>query len=217
MSSLMPDGTRRFRGAAEEFASVPRRYYDPSFKTHAVKVLPGEHYVTQRDDEMVVTVLGSCVAACIRDPLVGVGGLNHFMLPGERHGHLTGEASRYNEMRYGHFAMEKLLNDVLSHGGLRERLEVKLFGGASMMASTIRIGDDNAEFAKEFVQKERLKLVSSDLGGEHGRRIHYFPKTGQVMRLLLRRDPDKHIFNEELSYRDRLSRQRTEGSVELFE
>ena len=191
-----------------------RRYYDPQIKGMVVKVLPGEHYVTEKPDEVLVTVLGSCVSACIRDPLREVGGMNHFMLPGEARGR-WGEAT--HEMRYGQFAMEQLINDVLKRGARRERLEVKLFGGANVIQSSLRIGSSNAEFARTFMREEQLKIAAEDLEGEFPRRIHYFPMTGRVQRLEMRRDPDRQVFDGELSYRDRLRKQKVEGDVELFE
>lgn len=120
-----------------DFRSSVHRYRDPRFDTTAVKVFPGEHYVTSAD-EMLVTVLGSCVAACIRDPAVAVGGMNHFMLPEAGTGALA-SADRSNSdwcdpsfaMRYGNVAMEQLINDILARGGRRQRLEIKVFGAAT--------------------------------------------------------------------------------------
>ncbi|HUA51386.1 MAG TPA: chemoreceptor glutamine deamidase CheD [Candidatus Sulfotelmatobacter sp.] len=190
-----------------------RRYYDPHIKGTVVKVLPGEHYVTEYPDEVLVTVLGSCVSACIRDTLVPVGGMNHFMLPGEARGR-WGEAT--HEMRYGQFAMEQLINDVLKRGARRDRLEVKLFGGANVIRSSLNIGTSNAEFVRSFMRAEQLKIAAEDLGGDYPRRIHYFPLTGKVQRLEMRRDPDRVVFDSELRYRDRLREQPVDGDVELF-
>jgi len=191
-----------------------RRYHDPQIGGTVVKVLPGEHYVTDIQDEVLVTVLGSCVAACIRDPILGAGGMNHFMLPGEARGR-WGEAT--HEMRYGQFAMEKLINDMLKRGARRDRLEVKLFGGANVIRSSLRIGSSNAEFARSFMRAEQLTIAAEDLEGEYPRRIHYFPLTGRVQRLEMRRDPDRVVFESELSYRDRLRDQTVEGEIELFD
>jgi len=136
------------------------------------------------------------------------------MLPGDARGGWGGAS---NEMRYGQFAMERLINDVLRAGGRRERLEVKLFGGANVMNGSMRIGDSNAEFALEFMRAEGLTIAAQDLGGDLARRINYFPLTGRVFRLELRRTPDVEVFREELSYRDRLRQQDLGGSVELFD
>jgi chemotaxis protein CheD len=140
--------------------------------------------------------------------------MNHFMLPGEaRDG--WGEAS--SEMRYGQFAMERLINDILMHGGRRERLEAKLFGGANVIRSSLRIGTSNAEFVRRFMRAERLVIAAEDLEGEFPRRIHYFPSTGRVQRLELRREPDRFVFDSELLYREHLKEQTVEGAIELFE
>lgn len=191
------------------------RYWDPDFKAMAVKVLPGEHVVTRDPGDMLVTVLGSCVSACVRDPVAQLGGMNHFMLPGEARPGAWGEAN--NGMRYGQFAMEQLINDLLRMGARRDRLEIKLFGGANVLQSSMKIGDNNAEFARSFVRDEKLHLVSEDLGGGYARRIHYFPMTGKVFRLELKREPDREVFGQELSYREQLRKQQLDGSVELFD
>ncbi|HUA51173.1 MAG TPA: hypothetical protein VMB81_03370 [Candidatus Sulfotelmatobacter sp.] len=197
-----------------------RRYYDPHIDGTVVKVLPGEHYVTDAADEVLVTVLGSCVAACMRDPIAGVGGMNHFMLPGEARAGSAGnsgwgEAS--SAMRYGQFAMEQLINDILKRGARRDRLEVKLFGGANVIRSSLRIGSSNAAFVREFMRAERLIIAAEDLEGEYPRRIHYFPSTGRVQRLEMRRDPDRFVFDSELRYREGLSARKVEGEIELFD
>ena len=194
------------------------RYWDNGLQAFVVKVLPGEHYVTRAADEAITTVLGSCVAACIRDEFAQVGGMNHFMLPGEVRGSGKGSwGGASNEMRYGQFAMEQLINAVLRAGGRRERLEVKLFGGANVMQSSMKIGDSNAEFALSFVKTEGLSVAAQDLGGVLARRINYFPLTGRVFRQELRRQPDVEVFQKELSFRDRLRYQDVSGSVELFD
>jgi chemotaxis protein CheD len=143
-----------------------------------------------------------------------VGGMNHFMLPGEVRGTWSGAT---HEMRYGQFAMEKLINDIMRCGGRRERLEVKLFGGANVMHSSMKIGDSNAEFVLSFMKTEGLTVAAQDLGGDAARRINFFPLTGRVFRLELRRQPDVEVFEAELSYRDRLRQQDVGGSIELFD
>ncbi len=191
-----------------------KRYYDPRYQAITVKVLPGDHYVTSNQDEMLLTVLGSCVSACIRDPATGIGGMNHFMLPGSSTG------SRWNAtnaaMRYGNHAMEVLINDIVSHGCPRERLEIKLFGGGNVIKGSTAIGSDNARFAVQYVRNEGLHVASKDLGGNLPRRIHYFPATGTVKCLLLRRRSDTYLLREEQTYTRRLSTKKVEGSIELF-
>ena len=157
-------------------ARATRFYYDFSFDCEAVKVLPNEYFVTDRD-LMVSTVLGSCVAACIHDPVINVGGMNHFMLPD---GDLNSPASA--TMRYGAFAMEVLINELLKAGAVRERLQAKVFGGGAVLASMqqMNIGERNAAFVLKYLALERIPVAAQDLGGDHPRRINYFPRTGQV-------------------------------------
>lgn len=191
-----------------------RRYYDPKAAATAVKVLPGRHYVTARSGEVIVTVLGSCVAACIRDPVAGIGGMNHFMYPESDTGSWGGTSAAE---RYGNYAMEVLINEILKRGARRERLEVKVFGGANVIRSSRRIGTDNAEFVKTYLAREGLSILSEDLGGTQARRINYYPKSGKAMRLFLAANVEDPIAREELRLRRSLRETRLGGDVELFE
>ena len=193
-----------------------RRWFDPTFKIMAVKVLPGEHYVSTAGQEMVVTVLGSCVAACVWDPHQRIGGMNHFMLPDS-----GSDVPVDKAMRYGNFAMEELLNDVLRRGARREALEIKVFGGGNVLHSmagggTVPIGDRNAAFVRRYLNEEGLRIAAEDLGGVHPRRIHFFPRLGKVIRLFLKKDVERAVLTRELSYRSRLQEVPVEGEVELF-
>ena len=168
------------------------RYYDSRFQAIAVKVLPGQHYVTDRPDEMLVTVLGSCVAACIRDPVAEVGGMNHFMLPESVSGQWGGEAAA---LRYGNHAMAQLIAEILWNKGQLDRLEVKLFGGSAV--SGARVGQDNAAFALRFLQDAGLKVTVQHLGGTAPRAIKYFPVSGRVlMRQLTEGTAERNGVNE---------------------
>jgi chemotaxis protein CheD len=188
--------------------------WDQRFGAWARRVLPGAHAVSDQADEMLVTILGSCVAACIRDPVVGVGGMNHFMLP-----HDSGESQRWpaGSLRYGTFAMERLINDLLARGARRDRLELKLFGGANVIQSSMKVGDANAAFARKFARDEGLKIIGEDLGDIHPRRVHYFAVTGKAMRLLLQRGDDARVFRDEDRMAETLRRQPVAGDVELFD
>lgn len=190
-----------------------RRYRDPRFNALVVKVLPGEHYVTNVPDEMLVTVLGSCVAACIRDPAIGLGGMNHFMLPESADGQWGGASA---SMRYGNFAMEQLINDILKRGGRRERLEIKVFGGGNVLVSQTDVGSRNADFVEAYLREERLSIVAKDLRGIHPRRVHYFPVTGKAMVLDLKRRDDAKVVEVEKIYRERIRQQDVAGEVDLF-
>jgi len=191
-----------------------RRFYDPSAETWIVKIFPGDFYVTDKADETLVTVLGSCVAACIRDPRLGIGGMNHFMLPQGR----TGGWGRDPEStRFGNFAMEKLINELMKMGCARESLEIKVFGGGNVTESNIAVGSDNAQFALRYLEAERLRCVAQDLGGRFPRRIHYSPATGRVVRRLLGRDASGAVARDEFEHAKRLSTRAPAGEIDLFD
>jgi chemotaxis protein CheD len=149
-----------------------------------IHVGQGEHHITSDPNVMLTTILGSCVAMCLRDPQAGVGGMNHFLLP-EGSGAGT-DAGR----RYGAYAMELLINDVLKAGARRERLEAKLFGGGRMFDSLRDVGMQNADFAERFLADEGIPIVGGSLRGNGGRRLHYWPTTG---RALQRAVTDSHV------------------------
>jgi chemotaxis protein CheD len=190
-----------------------RRYWDRAHNCFAAKILPGEYYVTC-SDEAVITSLGSCVSACIRDRVFGVGGMNHFMLP-EAAGHKKVHAGDLTEAaRYGSYAMEQLINEVLKAGGRRENLEVKLVGGGKVIAAMDSdVGKRNIDFALEYIAKDGLTVAGSDLGGESPRRVVYFPATGKVRVKKLR---SQEVLAQERAYRDKVSHQPIEGDIELF-
>jgi chemotaxis protein CheD len=198
----------------EATATGSRRIYDASGGTWMVKVFPGEFYVSDKPDETLVTVLGSCVAACIRDPRLGIGGMNHFMLPQGRTG---GWGRDLESTRFGNFAMEKLINELMKMGCAREQLEIKVFGGGNVTESNIAVGTDNAQFALRYLEAERLRCVAQDLGGRFPRRIHYSPATGRVVRRLLGRDASGAVARDELEHAQRLSARAPAGEIELFD
>lgn len=143
-----------------------------------VPVFQGETRISGSDNEVMTTILGSCVAACIWDPVAGVGGLNHFLLPGQA-------SDRGSNLRYGVNAMELLINGLLKKGAERAQLRVKLLGGAKMIDSGAEIGVKNAEFAHWYMKNEELAIVSSCLGGERGRKIRFWPTSGRLQRSFL--------------------------------
>ncbi len=161
-----------------EEALAKNVYFDARFHREAVKLMPGEYYYTDADP-VLVTVLGSCVAACIRDPKWGIGGLNHFMLARCK----QTSASGHDSMLYGITAMDVLLDQLLEAGARFENLEAKVFGGATMLESMVKtdIGERNAEFVLDYLRKRNIPLLARDLGGQHARKIYYFPSTGQVL------------------------------------
>ncbi len=168
--------------------SANLHYFDREFGIDAVKLMPGQCYVTSAD-VLLTTVLGSCVSACLRDSTAGVGGMNHFMLPEDAEGALH---SPNTAMRYGAYAMAMLMRELLKAGARRERLEAKVFGGGAVMngLSKINIGERNAEFVLRFLKAEHIPVVAQDLLGGLPRRINYFPKSGRVALRRLRRQED---------------------------
>ena len=193
--------------------SGERGFYDPITASWMIKVLPGKFYITKRADEVIVTVLGSCVSACIRDVQTGIGGMNHFMLASDAAGHWGGDQQ---SMRYGNFAMEKLINELIKAGCPRERMEVKVFGGGNVTDTKNQIGTQNAEFVLRYLEDEGLPCSAHDLGGPYPRRIQYFPSTGRVVRKLLIGGDRDLIVREESEYAKGLATKPTVGAVQLF-
>lgn len=198
---------------AEVSASSGRRFFDAAAGQWIAKVFPGEYYVTGRADEVITTILGSCVAACIRDPLLGIGGMNHFMLPHDAKGAWGGD---FQSTRYGNFAMEKLLNELIKAGCRRDRLEVKVFGGGNVTTSKVEVGTDNADFVMRYLRDEGLACAAQDLKGPFPRRVHYTPSTGKVVRRFLGAVHHYSVSREEADYAGRLTSDSRGGDIELF-
>jgi chemotaxis protein CheD len=191
-----------------------RRYWDHHHNSYVAKILPGEYYVT-RHNEIIMTVVGSCVSACIRDNVLGIGGMNHFMLPSHssmskwEHTHVS------TACRYGSFAMEYMINEILKYGGQRRNLEVKLFGGGRIMGNMVNIGQQNINFVKEYIQLEQLILLAEDLGDIYPRKILYYPTNGRV-RVKKLRAMEQTILERENAYRRHLEKQPLAGEVDFF-
>jgi chemotaxis protein CheD len=198
-------------GYVEHLAT--NRYFDRTFDCDAVKVLPGEYFVTT-SDMLLVTVLGSCVTACIRDRDKGLGGMNHFMLPetNENSGMLSTSA------RYGAYAMEVLLNHLLKLGARRSSLEAKVFGGGKVLASLTQaqVGEKNAQFVRDYLDTERIPIVAQDLLDIYPRKVYFFPASGRVMMKKLVRVKNDTLIAREREYEARLRRDNVQGDVELF-
>jgi chemotaxis protein CheD len=190
-----------------------RRHHDRETGMTHVKIGPGDYYVTKNSNEMLVTILGSCVAVCMRDPVAGVGGMNHFLLAESTSGDWGGVNAA---TRYGNHAMETLINDIIALGGLRNRFEVKIFGGGHVIDSSLAIGRQNVEFAEQYLASEGMAIAAKHVGGFHPRRIHYFPDSGRVQLLQLRRNTDHVVFQKELEYKRRIAAKPVEGGVDLF-
>ncbi|MCB1770813.1 MAG: chemoreceptor glutamine deamidase CheD [Candidatus Competibacteraceae bacterium] len=195
-----------------------KSYWDPIQNVEVVRILAGECYVTHCY-EMITTVLGSCVSACIRDTATGIGGMNHFMLPAERaeRNNKTAAHGLDADAAYGSYAMERLINSVLKYGGRRENLEVKIFGGGRIMGGMADVGQQNIRFVRAYLRTEGLKVAAEDVGGDYPRRMAYFPATGKVLLKKLRNVRNETIVQQESAYLADLRREATEGGeVELF-
>lgn len=188
------------------------RYHDRNLGLDAVKILPGEYFVTG-GDEVLVTVLGSCVSACIRDIDTGLGGMNHFMLPDE-----GGREVLSASARYGNYAMEVLINHLLKLGARRMRLEAKVFGGGAVMESLSgsKVGIRNAEFVLDYLKTERIPVMAKDLLDAYPRKIYYFPNSGRVLVKRLHRVHNDTLLVRESDYLKRLQSTKVEGDIELF-
>lgn len=199
---------------AAQAPPAPNLYYDRQFETDAAKLLPGEYYVT-RQEMVLVTVLGSCVAACIRDKQSGVGGMNHFMLPdsGTDRGTPASESARY-----GAFAMEVLVNELLKLGARRSNFEAKVFGGGAVMSGLTQanVGERNAAFVIEYLRTEAIALAARDLLDIYPRKVYFFPRSGRVVVRKLKSLHNDTILQREIDYRSRLHGIPVEGDIELF-
>ncbi len=184
------------------------RYYDENNEETVIKIFSGGCYVTNKKREVIVTILGSCISACMRDPLTGIGGMNHFLLP---EGDGTGQG-----MRFGSFAMEQLINELMKLGANKSRLQLKLFGGGNVLKNMTDIGAKNIKFVHEFLASEGLPIAAEDMGGPFPRRIHYYPDTGKVRMRKLQRKEDMAVADEEKTYFTSISKKPVEGDIELF-
>jgi chemotaxis protein CheD len=152
------------------------RYFDKQFKVEAAKILPGQYHATS-DDVVIVTVLGSCVSACLWDPVRRIGGMNHFMLPGAAGGAAVASAN------LGLYAMEVLINRMLKLGAERRRIVAKVFGGASVLEGmdALNVGTQNGTFVLEFLAEEGIPVVAQDLYDVCPRKVYFFAASGKVM------------------------------------
>ena len=188
-------------------------YYDRIFNCEAAKILPGEYYFTGKP-MMIVTVLGSCVAACIRDRVSGIGGMNHFMLPD------GGESGRpsASSMRYGSYAMEVLINQLLKAGARRENLEAKVFGGGNVLQgfTSINVGERNARFVRDYLRDANIRILAEDLNDIHPRKVYFFPETGKVLVKKLIQLNNYTLVRREHDYASRLQANPIDDEIDLI-
>lgn len=193
------------------------RFYEKKLGMEMVKILPGEFYVTH-SDEIISTVLGSCISVCICDKKMGIGGMNHFMLPENKKG--DDDEWKYNQAdkaaRYGLDAMEHLVNNILKNGGRKRYFEIKVTGGGRIMAKMNDIGRKNIDFIKEYLHTEGYTVVSEDVGDIYPRKVRYFPRTGKLQIKKLRSLHNQTIIKREDDYQAELNKQPVAGDIELF-
>lgn len=188
-------------------------YFDHHLNMEAVKILPGEYFATSRD-LVVVTVLGSCVSVCLRDRRTGIGGMNHFMLPGnDEHSPVSMSA------RYGVYAMEVLINQLLKLGAERRQFEAKIFGGANVLSglTMANVGPRNAQFVTDYLVTERIPIVASSLLDIYPRKVYFFPASGRVLLKTLKQLHNSTLLEREAEYSLRIRQQQGGGGeVDLF-
>ena len=209
--------------AAARARSEPGDYYDAGLQTRAIKLLPAD-YVVSDQPLALVTLLGSCVAACLYDPLLQLGGMNHFMLPDGRlpdgrppGGRIPVDEGDMGSARYGAYAMELLINDLLKRGARRSRLQAKVFGGGNVLRGfQDPIGSRNARFVLGYLDAERIPVVGQDLGDIHPRKVAFFVQSGRTLVRRLPATRERELVDVERAYRERLLRAPASGSVELF-
>jgi chemotaxis protein CheD len=192
------------------YRSNRRRFFDQTLGVTLVRVFQGDFYATSNPNEALTTTLGSCVAVCMRDPVICFGGMNHFVLPNP--GGEEGETVSL-QMRYGSYAIERLINLILSEGGRRERLETKVFGGANMLGAGSPIGHHNANFVERYLKQEGLPVVAQQLRGSSARRVRYWPATGRAQLKVVESSSGIEVFETEANLQSKPPRS---GKVELF-
>lgn len=189
------------------------RYWDKTRGLWGAKIMPGQYYVTIAD-EIVTTVLGSCISVCIRDSKLGIGGMNHFMLPasGEDSAAL-GKSSDAD--RYGNYAMEHLINSIMKNGGRRQFLELKIFGGGKILQNMTDVGQRNIDFIHSYVQTEGFNVIAEDTGDIFPRKVVYHPASGKAQVKRLRSMHNDTVVTRERSYMKDIAAPQ-QGDIELF-
>ncbi|WP_447968344.1 chemoreceptor glutamine deamidase CheD [Nitrospira sp. M1] len=195
-----------------EFGHI-RRMKDIRFPHEVAVILPGEYFLSETP-MVVYTVLGSCISVCLRDPQAGIGGMNHFMLAAPKGQHDNDAWSESG--RYGSYAMEMLINGILSRGGHRKRLEAKVFGGGKIYDGSLDVGAKNAAWALDYLQQEGMPPVKADVGDVCPRKVYYFTDTGKVLMKKLDRVQSQKIVQQERQYESTLKKEPAAGEVTLF-
>lgn len=191
--------------------------FDPALNREVTIISPGEYFAC-RDERVISTLLGSCVAVCLRDTRTGTAGMNHFMLAGP----IPADGLGADQVgRYGLAAMELLIGEMIKLGSSRQGLTAKVFGGGRMFSSyhtSSSVPETNIRFVRSFLEQEEITLLSHDLGGDRGRRVLFFTGSGDVYVKKLSAPPGERLARQELELRDRLAtNSREPGEVILFD
>ena len=217
----MGDATQRNPGPPPLPPALPhfghiRRTWDETLGLPVAKLLPGDYYVT-RHNEAIFTVLGSCVSACVRERKLGIGGMNHFMLPLDQSGGTSAWAENLasSATRYGNVAMERLINDIMTLGGQRANLEFKVIGGGKVLDMALDVGARNAQFVRDYLKTEGFLITAEDLGDSFARKVFYNPQTGKARVKRLASTVNRAVFEREREF-EPTAAQADFGSVELF-
>lgn len=198
----------------EEFKHI-NRYWDSRHQIWVAKILPGEYYVANGGGEAIATTLGSCVSACIRDTVIGIGGMNHFMLPSK--GEHSGRAWVDSATRYGSYAMESLINHILKNSGQRKNLEIKLTGGGKILHKMSDVGEKNIRFALHYFATEGLAIAAQDLGDIYPRKVIYYPDSGRLRVKRIRALHNDTVLERESRYQSHVDTTGLDSQdVELF-
>lgn len=204
----MPSRLDRLKAAPRKPGEASFFYFDAHFKNDAVKVLPGEYYV-DAEDVLVMTTLGSCIAACLWDRVAKVGGMNHFMLPEG-----SGDSGRY-----GSYAMELLINEMMKRGATRQTMEAKIFGGGAVISgmNSINVGERNTQFVMDYLKTEHIPIVSKDVLDVYPRKVCFLPASGKAMvKRLAAANPETLLAQERAAAQKAVPQSTGGGSIDLF-
>jgi chemotaxis protein CheD len=193
---------------------APVRYFDRDFQVESVKILPGQYHASSGDGA-ISTVLGSCVSTCLWDPLQRIGGMNHFMLPGDGE---AGASPAAPSARFGVYAMEVLINEMIRLGADRRRMVAKVFGGGRVLQGfdTLDVGAKNCQFVLEFLATEGIPVVARDLLDVYARKLLFFPATGKVQLKKLHILPNDGVEQREREYMKQLGDKAGGGEFDNF-
>ena len=196
-----------------------RRFFDTRLNAMVVSVCQGDYYVSARPNEVLSTLLGSCVAVCMRDPKIGCGGMNHFVLPAQTAtgGHLPSRTLPSPILRYGSYSIERLTNELIARGAKRTRLEIKVFGGANILLGPRNFGHANADFVERYFAREGLEIAAMDLRGTLARRLRYYPVIGKAFVSCGPSAPGRTIAEREAEIVQQVNFERDGPSIELFD